>query len=231
MTDGEEGFVGTMHPIRQGESAESVAHEAGHLCETVWNDPANAELKQARESPHVLLPGDSLFVPDIEPKTVQCATGRKYTFKRKGVPSKLRVRFLTDGKPRAGKPYSFVIDGAQRQGTTDGDGWLEETLSPDAVRAVVQFAAAPPVDADPAAPDLPEAYTYVLNLRHLDPATEVTGAQARLRNLGYPCGDVDGVLGPRTKEALSAFQTDNGLDVTGEVDEATKNRLQTFAKG
>jgi hypothetical protein len=227
--------VGTQHQVLQGESVESIAFEAGLLPDTVWNDPANADLKTARKSLHVLLPGDSLYVPDITMKTVPCATGRKYTFKRKAVPSKLTVRFLTEGKPWAGKAYTFTVDGTPRQGTTDGDGWLKETVLPSAQSAVVTFADPLPADPDappPSASDPdPAPITYNLLLRSLDPSSEVTGVQGRLSNLGYWPGDIDGFLGPRTVAALGAFQKDNGLEPTGQIDDATKGKLAGFAGG
>ncbi|WP_138469936.1 lytic murein transglycosylase [Poseidonocella sp. HB161398] len=40
--------------------------------------------------------------------------------------------------------------------------------------------------------------------------------QARLTRAGYDTGGVDGVLGPKSQEAISAFQRSRGLPVTGE---------------
>ena len=57
------------------------------------------------------------------------------------------------------------------------------------------------------------------------------GAQGRLRNLGYSVGAIDGVLGRRTDEALRAFQLDHGLEVTGELDDATRAKLAEFGHG
>ncbi|HEY8091832.1 MAG TPA: peptidoglycan-binding domain-containing protein [Polyangiaceae bacterium] len=228
--------MGNTVTIQQGDSAESIAYDAGLLTDTVWNDPANADLKKARKSPHVLLPGDSLYVPDIKQKSVSCATGKKHTFKRKEVPSKIQVRFVIEGKPWGGKAYTFTVDdGPPRQGSTDGDGVLKETVSPSADTAVVVFADPLPPDPDDPPPDPdappPPPLTYTLQLRYLDPADAVTGVQARLANLGYWPGDIDGDVGPRTLAALAAFQKDNGLDPTGELDDATKAKLQSFADG
>lgn len=41
--------------------------------------------------------------------------------------------------------------------------------------------------------------------------------QERLTELGYVCGDVDGVFGSQTHDAVEAFQADNGLKVDGIV--------------
>nr|WP_255216649.1 peptidoglycan-binding domain-containing protein [Pseudenhygromyxa sp. WMMC2535] len=60
---------------------------------------------------------------------------------------------------------------------------------------------------------------------HLDPATELSGVQQRLVNLGYTCHDPAGELGESTQEALRAFQRTHDLEVSGELDDDTRARL------
>ena len=48
-----------------------------------------------------------------------------------------------------------------------------------------------------------------------------TAVQTSLQTAGYYDGDVDGVYGPETVDAVEALQTDNDLPVTGLVDRAT----------
>ncbi len=45
--------------------------------------------------------------------------------------------------------------------------------------------------------------------------------QKQLARAGYYDGPIDGVLGPMTREAIAAFQADNGLAVTSAIDEPT----------
>jgi hypothetical protein len=45
--------------------------------------------------------------------------------------------------------------------------------------------------------------------------------QEQLARAGYYDGPMDGVLGPMTREAIAAFQADNGLAVTSAIDEPT----------
>ena len=52
---------------------------------------------------------------------------------------------------------------------------------------------------------------------------EVRAAQRRLIDLGFLRGKADGVYGPKTKAALEAYQSQNGLEPTGHLD------AQTFA--
>jgi hypothetical protein len=45
--------------------------------------------------------------------------------------------------------------------------------------------------------------------------------QEQLARAGYYDGPIDGVLGPMTREAIAAFQADNGLAITSAIDEPT----------
>jgi peptidoglycan hydrolase-like protein with peptidoglycan-binding domain len=62
-------------------------------------------------------------------------------------------------------------------------------------------------------------------------ADEVSGIQGRLCNLGFACGPVDGKLGPRTRGALRRFQSDRNLSVSGQADNATRDRLKQESGG
>ena len=50
-------------------------------------------------------------------------------------------------------------------------------------------------------------------------------AQQRLNELGFDVGSPDGAAGPRTQNALRTFQQDQGLPVTGRLDQATMRQL------
>ncbi len=60
---------------------------------------------------------------------------------------------------------------------------------------------------------------------NLTPDRIVVNVQAALQRDGYYTGAIDGDIGPQTREALAAFQADNGLAVTSAVDAPT---LQTL---
>jgi putative peptidoglycan binding protein len=57
------------------------------------------------------------------------------------------------------------------------------------------------------------------------PDQVIADTQALLQQMGYYTGEVDGLLGPLTREALTAYQTDNGLTVTAAIDEPTLDSL------
>jgi len=50
-------------------------------------------------------------------------------------------------------------------------------------------------------------------------------AQERLKDLGFPPGPIDGVLGPRTRAALRQYQAQHGLPGTAGLDDATRTSL------
>jgi lysozyme family protein len=53
----------------------------------------------------------------------------------------------------------------------------------------------------------------------------VANVQSALQAQGYYQGEIDGVLGPDTQAALSAYQQAQGLEDTGAVDEPTVESL------
>ncbi|HEY4256552.1 MAG TPA: peptidoglycan-binding protein [Candidatus Udaeobacter sp.] len=57
------------------------------------------------------------------------------------------------------------------------------------------------------------------------PDRVIADVQATLQEMGYYHGEVDGLLGPLTREALAAYQADNGLTTTEVIDEPTLSSL------
>jgi Putative peptidoglycan binding domain len=57
------------------------------------------------------------------------------------------------------------------------------------------------------------------------PDRVIANVQATLQEMGYYKGDVDGLLGPLTREALAGYQADQGLTQTEMIDEPTLDAL------
>jgi hypothetical protein len=57
------------------------------------------------------------------------------------------------------------------------------------------------------------------------PDQVIADVQAELQQMGYYKGEVDGLLGPLTREALAAYQADQGLATTAAIDEPTLDSL------
>lgn len=201
--------------VKQGECTASIAVDSGHFWENIWNDPANAELRQARVDPNVLLPGDRLTIQPLRPKKEPGQTEMRHRFVRRGEPASLRVRLTFCGKPRGNLPYVLTLDGGiERTGTTDVNGNLQVPLPAKAHKGVLKLGGGD------------EQQVYHLDLGQINPQDDITGIQQRLSNMGYPCGSIDGILGPHTRAALCAFQEAFRLPATGEPDAATQARLK-----
>jgi peptidoglycan hydrolase-like protein with peptidoglycan-binding domain len=57
------------------------------------------------------------------------------------------------------------------------------------------------------------------------PDQAIADVQVALSALGYYNGQINGLLGPDTQDAIARFQNDNGLYATGAIDELTLTRL------
>jgi len=58
-----------------------------------------------------------------------------------------------------------------------------------------------------------------------DPGQVVANVQSALQEQGYYQGEIDGILGPQTRAALAEYQSAQGLEPTGLVDEPTLETL------
>ena len=209
--------MGKRHIVARGESVESLAYAHGLFWETVWNAPENEELRRTRSDPNALLEGDVVYVPDRRPGTARCTTGRSHRFRRKGVPSVLRVRLLDNDQPRAAVTYTVEAGGRTYSGTTDADGWLECSLMPDVGAGILRI--------DETGEELE------FEVGTVRPADTLIGVQTRLRNLGFYGGSIDGEPGEDTRAALRSFQLRAGLTATGEADPATIEALGAYGTG
>jgi Putative peptidoglycan binding domain len=196
-----------VHTVSKGECILSIADQNGLFWKTVWEHSQNSELRQKRADPNVLQEGDQLFVPDKTLGEESCATEQHHKFKRKGVPGKLRVRLLVDDQPIANAPYTLFIDGDQRSGSTDGDGFVEESIPPGAQQGELR------VTKDG------HKRTFYLQLGHLNPNDTEEGVRQRLTQMGYHAGD-------DLPAAVRGFQQDHGLTVNGTIDDALRNKLE-----
>lgn len=206
------------HTVQPGESLANIAFEHGLLPEMVWAHAGNEALRAQRPDMNQLKAGDSLVVPDKRRQELPAATGKRHRFRLKGVPHVFQLQLLDDDEPRGHQPYTLTVEGkfakADLQGTTDADGLLTAHIPPGARTARLVIEA--------------DAYFDRLELDvmlgSLDPAEELTGVQMRLANLGFDC-PVDGQVSDALAQAVSAFQRQFELPVTGEADPATRARL------
>src|SRR6266487_725489 len=65
----------------------------------------------------------------------------------------------------------------------------------------------------------------IYGYNHLPPDQVIANAQAALQQQGYYHGEVDGLIGPLTREALANYQRDHGLYETASIDQPTLQSL------
>jgi len=203
-----------IHIVRQGDSIISLSKRHSIPVDKIWDHPENQPLRERGRTPAVLFAGDEVTIPEKENKEVEGSTEQRHRFCCKGRTSWLRVNFRRQGEPRANEPYWVLVDGRDIRGNLDADGKLEVRIPGDAREAVVLLGQEGPQE------------RYTLKIGHIDPLTEVRGVQQRLKNLGFSCGNEDNEIGPRTRAALRSFQEKHDFQVTGEIDDPTKNRLR-----
>ncbi|MFT3765203.1 MAG: type VI secretion system tip protein TssI/VgrG [Minicystis sp.] len=142
---------------------------------------------------------------------------------KKPEPKTFRVKLHDDfHKPYANKKYRLLVEGKEIDGQTDGDGLVEEDVSPEAASADLTLWLGEPGQ-DP-------KIQWHLTLADLPPMDTPHGVRRRLKNLGY-YRVAPGQTGGAQTEAIRAFQQDHGLDPTGELDDQTKAKIEELHGG
>jgi N-acetylmuramoyl-L-alanine amidase len=221
MANDEQNGSSNDHVVEQGHYVSKLAKQRGFTnFKTIWDHPANKELKKLRTTPNVLAPGDKLFIPEKKPRTEVRSTDSQHKFTLLGKPLKLRVvvHDVTD-KPVSGKPCELKVTDSPDVTplNTDGSGMVEREIKPDAAKGKLTLKdAGLPIDLD-----------LDLLIGHLDPLDTITGQKARLNNLGYNAGDVNDQVTLQFKSAVEEFQCDQKLAVDGVCGPNTQAKLKT----
>jgi N-acetylmuramoyl-L-alanine amidase len=207
------------YTVKQGDHLSKIAKDNGFIDYTViWDHPHNADLKKLRQNPNILLPGDQLFIPDMEQKQEPGATDKKHTFTvdKKTLKLSLVLKDIYE-KPIAGAQCALLVDGQVYQLTTDGSGKLEQEIPLDAKDGTLTIRG----DQTPFANEI-----IPIKIGHLDPIDEVSGQVGRLNNLGYSAGPLDGSDTGAFQSAIEEFQCDNNLTVDGICGPQTQSKLK-----
>jgi N-acetylmuramoyl-L-alanine amidase len=205
----------TEHIVKAGECLASIAAACRETVESLWDHPANAELRALRSDPYVLAAGDRVMVPKPAPTTFVLQAGQRHVFRRRATHTDFEVAATLNGTPRADLDFTLTLDGDTANpivGTSDADGVVRARIPAQAKRGVLEFA------------DGRGRIAFAFG--ELDPFDTVAGVQGRLRDLGLYFASVDGVVGPYTTRALREFQKSRGLAVTGHADDPTKAALR-----
>jgi hypothetical protein len=200
------------YTVVQGDHLSGIAKKFGFgNYKTIWDHPNNAALKEKRKNPHVLYPGDQLYIPDKTKKTESVPTTTNHRFRINTQPLMLRIALKDfDDHPIVNTRCQLELGGTFYDLTSDGNGFIQTQIPKDALEGMLRI------------PDL--EMDLPLKVGFLDPHEEDSGMRARLVNLGYlPAGPISDL---RLSYAVEEFQADNHSKVTGVLDSDTKAKLK-----
>lgn len=200
------------HTVKEGECMATIAKKYGFKrWQTIYEAAENEEFCKKRPNPNVLYPGDEIVIPEKEQKEESGATEQKHRFRLNASKWIFRMEMKDEGmNPLEDYPFKLYIDDELVKEDKTKEGGLIECPIPEDARYGKLHILGEQLD---------------LNFGGLDPISRIKGVQQRLNNLGYNCGVVDGICGKRTRQALYNFQKDQGLEITGEINDETRRCL------
>ena len=214
--------------VRQGDHVTRIAISCGFIdWSPVWNAPENADLRSKRTSPDVLMPGDSLYVPDLQTKELSAATDQAHKYKLGHKPLNLRIKILDRFSDcLSSTDCDFRVGADSKNISTDSAGGLEHPLTLQqrmASDGSLQFQEPLVVNQQ----NLVRTVQIPLQLGQIDPVDQVSGQLKRLKNLGYyPSVQEDDPDAKLFQAAIEEFQCENNLTVDGICGPQTQARLK-----
>jgi N-acetylmuramoyl-L-alanine amidase len=208
------------YDVKQGDTLFQIAKTHGlDGAHSLYAHPENAGFRQLRPDPNLIFPGDVLYIPPPASEPFREAINTEHTFVMQQEREQLRIRVLA----AAGKP----IENRKLVLTVAGQSVTREAHETEALNL--------PLDSTSAGKGTLTVYdnndagvpieTIELVMAHLDPVDTVSGQQARLNSLNFEAGQVDGIMGEKTRAALVEFQTENDLQTDGLAGPQTQNKL------
>ena len=116
----------TTHKVKPGQHMVLIARlNKRRVYRLLWDDPANANLKNKRKNPNILLAGDSVEVTPLRVDVVSAATGKRHRFV---VVDFDRIDLFVvikdeNDKPLSGLVCKYPVDG--KKAVSAGDGKVE----------------------------------------------------------------------------------------------------------
>ncbi|MCP4137213.1 MAG: hypothetical protein GY754_39960 [bacterium] len=234
--------MGEYYKIEQGDYLHKIARKHGfHNWEPIYDHDKNKDFKKKYPDPNIIYPGEKLYIPskdELEKKEKDCKPGNKYRYKKKSKENaKLKLDLLAGGIEEKIVKYEITFIGKGNEKRTierpgGGDGGdkkkkfegnlekgelVEEILDGERDAFLKVWTKEESTEPD---------FEYELKIGHLDPLDTISGIQARLNNLGYDSGRIDGIKGPITEAAVKEFQEDYDLTVDGIPGKKTQGELK-----
>jgi hypothetical protein len=241
MTPPEDG----QHEVASGEWVGSIAMSYGitDWKNAIWNHSNNADLKEKRQDPCLLVEGDILFIPQRKTKQESGSTEQQHKFKLKVPTEVVRVRILDlERKVLANEDYKIELDYepgggvfVQKNTSTNAEGVLEEKIPSTATGGRILLTRIGQEIA------LSLGCLVPTEKKKTEPDVAIRGVQQRLYALGLYTGPIDGEENEELEGCVAVFQqfcqenlgkdddtiTDAG-EPTGEINEKMRSALVKY---
>ncbi|MFN0060247.1 MAG: hypothetical protein ACKVX7_17450 [Planctomycetota bacterium] len=200
-----------IHVVKESEHLSSIAAQFGFAdFLLIWNHPDNAGLRALRDDPHVLAPGDKVFIPDRVDGVQAAETTQINSFEVDASSLFLRVKVHDLGNvPIADADCVLRIEfeSEPKQSKTDKSGFvLEEIRKTTANVELLIDHKLPALKKGDA--ERTEQLKYDLRVGGLNPESQLSGQQARLNNMSYFAGFTTDDL-EQMQWAIEEFQCDH----------------------
>jgi N-acetylmuramoyl-L-alanine amidase len=212
--------MGAWYTIEPGDCISRLAMAGRIAPSAIMNHPANAELFSRHDNPHVLTPGESVYIPEPKQKTCQAHTDLHHRYLLTRPNTQLRIVLeQDDGSVLANTLYQLLVSGKTLEGSTDGDGLLVHDIDPAPTEAWLMVRA-------PNQQGSLLAYRWHLQIGRLQPVSEPQGVRQRLRNLGFAGRGTSEPSQLAWTQAARRFQKQEQLTESGEADAQTQAQLK-----
>ncbi len=202
--------------VRQGDYTSRIAARLGIDAEELWSLPGNRELARSRPDREVLSPGDILQVPEAPEASARISPHQNNRYRARVATTALSLVIRDGERPLPNE--RCAVHGMGRDPleiSTDGEGRLRLQV-PTHVQEITVLV-------------LARRLSCPVRIGHLNPASGWSGVRQRLVHLGYLArlGVTEGHQASEevVRVALRRFQEDQGLEVNGQDDPSTRERL------
>jgi hypothetical protein len=186
-----------VHTVEEGETLDRIASRYEFPTgASLYDHPANADLRVRRPDPRFIAPGDEVVIPKRASRGTACTTGHRYTFVMRSAEPEVRIRvaYFADAALK-GVPYRLTVGDVVHEGMIPDDTVIRHRVPLEATDGELIVT-------------MPDGavQTWTLRIGYLEPHETDRGLQARLANLAHYHGPLDGAVdSPATRAAIDEF--------------------------
>lgn len=181
--------------------------------ESVWDAPDNSELRNTRKNPAVLSAGDTVRLPEANPKSFTVARGKVLRVVAKSPPVRLRVKLSAAWvAPDKTVDAKIRFDEGEEVACKIEDGVLDVRMPAATMTADLQLAT----------PGRSGRTRLRFRVGGLPPITTDEGVRIRLKALGHPCDIPKPASGDEDSATPDGGGTPDGEETPGDDEAGTE---------